>query len=305
MKRIFLFSAILLSALVTASAQSNLVQNKDYESFKAINVSDKFTVKLRHAPQYSVRITSDERISPYVQVYVKNGTLYLILDDKSYTPELKKELRQKGASEPFLEAEVYMPTVSSLILKDKSHLLQCDRFHAESFVLTASDNAKISQFNLDCATAELNFSKSCIASVDINASGKLYISSANSSEVSLAQNGGIMFLETTGSSVFKAKAAISEAEMNVSNGSNVTVSGTASAIKVKASGLSRTDLEQFEAKDGSIEQTGSSKCHVNVTDHLKVNLTGGSMLTFKRKPAIDVERIVASTLIKADDPKRK
>jgi hypothetical protein len=29
------------------------------------------------------------------------------------------------------------------------------------------------------------------------------------------------------------------------------------------------------------------------------------MLTFKRSPAIEVERIVNSTLIKADDPKRK
>ena len=38
---------------------------------------------------------------------------------------------------------------------------------------------------------------------------------------------------------------------------------------------------------------------------MRVNLTGGCMLTFKRTPRIEVERIVNSTLIKADDPKRK
>ena len=52
-------------------------------------------------------------------------------------------------------------------------------------------------------------------------------------------------------------------------------------------------------------QSGTSKCYVNVTDTLKVNLTGSTMLTFKNKPYIDVERIVGSTLIKADDPRRK
>jgi hypothetical protein len=70
-------------------------------------------------------------------------------------------------------------------------------------------------------------------------------------------------------------------------------------------GMSRTDAELLEVKEGQITQTGSSKCHVNVTDKMKVNLTGGCMLTFKRTPVIEVERIVGSTLIKADDPKRK
>ena len=76
-------------------------------------------------------------------------------------------------------------------------------------------------------------------------------------------------------------------------------------LTVNASGLSRTDAELLEVKEGQMTQTGSSKCHVNVTEKMKVNLTGGCMLTFKRAPSIEVERIVNSTLIKADDPKRK
>ncbi len=305
MKKIFLFSAFLLCAILSASAQSHFVQDKDYESFKTVNVSDKFTVKLKHSSKYSVRVTSDERLSPYIQVYVKNGTLYLVLDEKNYTPELKKELRQKGAAEPLLEAEISMPTIKSLVLKDKAVLSYCDRFHSESFVLTVSDNAKVSHFNLDCSTAELSFAKNCTASADISATGKLSVSASNSSEVSLTQTGGTLILESCGSAVIKAKANVSEASLNVSNGSNVSVAGKASVIKVKASGLSKTDVEHFEAKDGEVEQSGSSKCYVNVTDNLLVNLTGGAMLSYKRKPSIEVERIISSTLVKADDPKRK
>ena len=70
-------------------------------------------------------------------------------------------------------------------------------------------------------------------------------------------------------------------------------------------GGSMIDAEALEVKEGNFLQSGSSKCHVNVEDRMRVNLTGGCMLTFKRTPRIEVERIVNSTLIKADDPKRK
>ena len=76
-------------------------------------------------------------------------------------------------------------------------------------------------------------------------------------------------------------------------------------LDVESAGSSLIDAEALEVKEGNFVQSGSSKCHVNVEERMKVNLTGGCMLTFKRKPSIEVERIVNSTLIKADDPKRK
>lgn len=305
MKRMFLFSAFLLCAIFSASAQSHFVQEKDYESFKNVNVADKFVVKLKHSSKYSVRITSDERISPYIQTYVKNGTLWLVLDEKSYTPELKKELKQKGTEAPLLEAEISMPTIKSLVIKDKAILTHCDRLHAESFSLTVGDNAKVSSFNLDCSNAELSCVKNGVVSADVSVSGKLRVSASNSAEISLVQAGGSLIIETGGSSVVKAKANVTDAELSVSNGSRVSVSGKASSIKVKASGLSMTDLENLEAKEGTVEQSNSSKCYVNVTNSLSVNLTGGAMLSYMKKPSIEVERIISSTLIKADDPKRK
>jgi hypothetical protein len=59
------------------------------------------------------------------------------------------------------------------------------------------------------------------------------------------------------------------------------------------------------SRGGHVVLSGSAKCHVNVTDHLKVNLIGGSMLTFKRTPVFEIDRVVNSTLIKADDARRK
>lgn len=300
---VFIISCLLLG--VVASAQPQKVIEKDFEKFSTVKVEDKFDVKLLRGDKYAVRINVDERIAAHVQAYEKNGTLFLILDEKGYTKELKKQLKQKGAAQPVLEAEIYMPEVKSLVFSDKVFVRHCDILKSDNFTLTASDNAKIQQLRIFCSSAEINVSKNVELSAEIKVASKLYLEAKNSSKVSLVQDGGNSFLEIEGSSYVDMKATVQAIDVIASSGAESHISGTASLLTVNASGLSRTDAELLEVNEGQMTQTGSSKCHVNVTDKMKVNLTGGCMLTFKRTPAIEVDRIVNSTLIKADDPKRK
>lgn len=299
-----MIAAMLLMG-ASAFAQPLLVQDKDFEKFLSLNVESDFIVKLVKSDSYAVKLTTDERIAAHVQAFVKNGTLYLILDEKGYTPELKKQLRQKGAAAPVLQAEVYMPTLNSLIMNGKSQLVHCDSFYNENFTATLSGNAVAAQLNVGCSTAELNVSKGAEVTAALAVESKVYLNASNSATVSLTQNGGNAFLKLGGSSLVDMRAEAQSVEVEASSSAESHVSGVASMLKVTAVGLSRTDTELLETKDGDVTLSGSAKCHVNVTDNLKVNLTGGSMLTFKRKPSIEVDRIVNSTLIKADDPKRK
>lgn len=299
-----MIAAMLLMG-ASAFAQPLLVQDKDFEKFLSLNVESDFIVKLVKSDSYAVKLTTDERIAAHVQAFVKNGTLYLILDEKGYTPELKKQLRQKGAAAPVLQAEVYMPTLNSLIMNGKSQLVHCDSFYNENFTATLSGNAVAAQLNVGCSTAELNVSKGAKVTAALAVESKVYLNTSNSATVSLTQNGGNAFLKLGGSSLVDMRAEAQSVEVEASSSAESHVSGVASMLKVTAVGLSRTDTELLETKDGDVTLSGSAKCHVNVTDNLKVNLTGGSMLTFKRKPSIEVDRIVNSTLIKADDPKRK
>lgn len=299
-----MIAAMLLMG-ASAFAQPLLVQDKDFEKFLSLNVESDFIVKLVKSDSYAVKLTTDERIAAHVQAFVKNGTLYLILDEKGYTPELKKQLRQKGAAAPVLQAEVYMPTLNSLIMNGKSQLVHCDSFYNENFTATLSGNAVAAQLNVGCSTAELNVSKGAKVTAALSVESKVYLNASNSATVSLTQNGGNAFLKLGGSSLVDMRAEAQSVEVEASSSAESHVSGVASMLKVTAVGLSRTDTELLETKDGDVTLSGSAKCHVNVTDNLKVNLTGGSMLTFKRKPSIEVDRIVNSTLIKADDPKRK
>lgn len=305
MKKSVLFIAAILFAGITALAQPQKVIEKQFEKFHTVKVEDKFILKLFHSDRFSVRITTDERIAAHVQAYEKNGTLYLILDEKGYSSDLKKQLRQKGAAEPVLEAEVYMPSFNSLVLSDKVILTRCDDFTTDNFTLTASGNAKVQQLSLACETCEIDASKGAQVTAKVDVASKLYLTTSNTANVSLTQNGGNAFLELGGSSLVDMKATVKDIEIDAESGAESHVSGTASLVTINAANLTRTDVELLEANEGVVTQTGSSKCHVNVVDKLKVNLTGGSMLTFKRTPSIIVERIVNSTLITADDPKRK
>ena len=290
---------------VMASAQPQKVIEKEFEKFSTVNVQDKFVVRLIRSDKYSVRINVDERIAAHVQAYEKNGVLYLVINEKGYTKELKKELKQKGAAQPVLEAMIYMPEINSLIFSDNVTVAYSDELKSEKFTLTASDNAKVQHLRVTCSTADMNVSRSAEVSAEMYVASRLYIKSSNSAKVSIVQNGGNAFLEQDGSSLIDFKATVQSLEVLASSGAESRISGTASMLTVDASGYSRTDAELLDVTEGLITQTGSSKCHVNVSDKMKVNLTGGSMLTFKRTPTIEVDRILNSSLLKADDPKRK
>lgn len=305
MKRaiVFIISCLLFGAV--ASAQPQKVIEKEFERFTTVKVQDNFIVRLESSDRYSVRINVDERIAAHVQAYEKGGVLYLILDERGYTKELKKELKKKGASQPVLEAKIYMPEINSLIFTDKVLVAHSDEIKSDRFTLTASDNVKIQHLKVSCATADMNVSRNAEIDAELKVADKLYLTTENASKATIYQTGGDSYLKMSSSSLVNMKAAVRALEVEASSGVESHISGTASLIKVTAEGYSRTDAELLEAHDGLITLSGSSKCHVNVTDRMKVNLTGGSMLTFKRMPMIEVERVLNSSLLKADDPKRK
>ena len=305
MKRIYVSLLLAFVAAVTLSAQQTVVQNKELDSFSSVSVGGKFAFRLKSAPTYSVRIVSDERIADYVRPTVKNGTFTIVLDEKKYPAELKKALKAKGAVEPFLEVEIYAPAVKSLEVKEKAVLLDADDMKVDNFSLRTAGGAKVNRIQVDCVSADLKFEGSSQSNVTVDVDTKLNISTENSSVSNVLQRGGNSIVKTKGSSVLNLKVEVVDVDIESAGGSSIYLSGLASMLDVEAQNGSLIDAEALEVKEGNFIQSGSSKCHVNVEDRMKVNLTGGCMLTFKRTPSIEVDRIVNSTLIKADDPKRK
>ena len=305
MKRTFVSLILAFVGIATMSAQQTVVQNKELDAFSTVTVGEKFTFRLKSAPTYSVRIISDERIAEFVHPVVKNGAFTITLDEKKYPAELKKALKAKGAIEPFLEVEIYAPNVKRLEVKEKAVMLDADDMTVDAFELRTAGAAKVNRLKVDCVNASLSFGGSSQVNVDVSVDTKLNIKSENSSVSNVVQTGGNSVVESRGSSTLNLKVMVVDVDIESHGGSTTYLSGIASMLDVEAEGGSTIDAEALEVKEGNFIQSGSSKCHVNVEERMKVNLTGGCMLTFKRKPSIEVERIVNSTLIKADDPKRK
>ena len=305
MKKLFFALALAVITAIAANAQASLVQENDYESFSSVNISDDFIVKLNSSDKYSVKTISDERVAPFVSCYVKNGVLYVSLDRKSFTPELKKQLKAKGAAKPVLEVEVYFPSIKSLEMSGNTNLQIADVVKAENFTLVLSDKAKVNKLNIESETAEINLSKSAYANVEATTSKTLYVNTENTSQAIVKHFGNAISLTSAGTSLQNIESEVVSMNASLNGGSTIEVKGSAAKLQVKGAATSRLTAEALAADNASVEQTGSSKCHVNVTGNILVNLTGGAMLTFMGKPTIEVDRIVNSTLIKHDDPRRK
>lgn len=305
MKKLFIAVALAVITAIAANAQASLVQENDYESFSSVNISDDFIVKLNSSDKYSVKTISDERVAPFVFCYVKNGVLYVSLDRKSFTPELKKQLKAKGAAKPVLEVEVYFPSIKSLEMSGNTNLQIADVVKADNFTLVLSDKAKVNKLNIESETAEINLSKSAYANVEATTSKTLYVNTENTSQAIVKHFGNAISLTSAGTSLQNIESEVVNMNASLNGGSTIEVKGSAAKLQVKGAATSRLTAEALAADNASVEQTGSSKCHVNVTGNILVNLTGGAMLTFMGKPTIEVDRIVNSTLIKHDDPRRK
>lgn len=306
MKKIIMSLISALALMMVANAQKPVVHILEYESFNNVKVSDDFIVKLISADKYMVRTTVDGRIESYVKAYVQNGTLYISLDRKSFPSDLKKALRVKGAPAPILEVEISFPSLESIEMGGNSILHRSDVIYSEYFKLTVNEKARVDKIYVDCNTAEVILSKNAYADVETRASEMLYVIASNSSKAVVKQAGKNLKIDAAGSSEVSAIAEVDHINVLTSSMSSVILSpGTADSMTVSAVGSSKIDAEAVSVSKASMSQSGTSRCYVNVSDTLKVNLTGNSLLSFKEKPYIDVERIVSSTLIKADDPKRR
>ena len=74
-------SAIALTSAVSV-AQTRTIEH-EYSEFDAISVSDGFKVTLVEKDGYNAKFKVSDALESYLECYVKAGTLYIGLDDKS------------------------------------------------------------------------------------------------------------------------------------------------------------------------------------------------------------------------------
>lgn len=291
MKRMFLTLTAMLLAL-TVSAQSAQKQ-QTFESFNGISVSGDFEVTLSPGTEYSVLLTVDQAILPYVQCFVNTGTLYISVG--KLPKEVKKLFKGRKAPKPAYYATITTPTVGTVTLADNVSLIGTSTFTAKQFALTLSGKSQVRHLSIEDATnAQVTMSKSAIAELNVDAD-VCQATLAGSASLRLTYNVEQLQLAAKGSTTLVAGGATGTANVSGDNSAKITLNGTAEELlEVRSSGGS-IDALNLQTRKAVITMNGGSLVE-SASDEIVVDLSGKSSVLFDHDPKITVVGIKTSSL---------
>ena len=161
-----LIGTIAFSLAAFAQTES---QHLEFEGFDAVVIEDEFDVTFRESRNYMVDYTVDAALenNRLVEIYARGNTLYISLNRKGMSSDLKKQYRGRNAGKAVLKAVIYAPSISSLTVRGKAVFDAAGtEFIGKSMALTVSDNAKVSGITINTEELTVDLSKAAEA-VDV------------------------------------------------------------------------------------------------------------------------------------------
>ena len=265
MKRVTLVLAV--ACLTTAVMFGQKKETRPVSGFTGIDASSAFEITVAKGNTESLAIEADDAVMPQVRSEVRNGVLYLYLDDAKKVKNIKT-----------LKASVVMKNLDRVTLSGACKF-------------TANDLFTPDRFKGDCSGASS-------ISLHLN-TGQLDIDVSGASKIQLKANvTGDARLDVSGASKIQGDLRASNVKLNSSGVCSAELTGSASDIKIDISGTSNIKGENFEVKTATVESSGTSNVSLNVTDVLKVNSSGASNVNYKGSPAIEAKTGGASKIKK-------
>ena len=312
------FAAVLLVSSQRSAAQvlTPQVTDKDIvvSEFNAINVSDDFEVTVARGA-YGARLTVDKELAPYVEVYVRSRTLFITFDEKAVPRDLRKLYRGRGGLTATFRVVVYTPDLQSVTLSDYAILTGTEEFVATDFELVAAGKTQVKNLSITAASAKVSLKKNATANLVIRADRGLEVTTDNNSILDLSYDaetltllsGGssivtadgpcvTMNLTTAGSSQVKISSETEVVDIAAEGNSQITLNGKAYDLKIKGSRNASVDALAMPLETLDANMANNSSVLVDASKSIHVNLVGGSAVYFTGNPAIEIEKIVKSTL---------
>ena len=317
-----LLVALFFLSLFPLAAQSEAIRlvEKTYPvgDFTAVEISDAFDVTLSRGSG-SVKVTVDEPLSGYVDVYVRSKTLYVVYNEKSVSKDIKKMYKGSKAPKPVFRVDVSLNRLTGISLSDKASLICVDEFNAaDKLEVKVTDKAQIKGLSAEATSIKVNLRKNAVASLNLrsldarghievstddNAKLKLTadvyettVAAAGSSELTLNGECSLLTLNSLG----KSRLVVTERALTTTctfgGSSDIALSGSSDELNVKADGRAELDAGSFTVKRVKTVMTGG-KATVSVSDDLDIDLSGGSTLVFSGSPAMRIVKIEKSTLL--------
>ena len=254
MKKIFT-AMMTVAAMVTATAaMAGNVVTETYpikSNYTAISVTNMIEVVLLDAPKNSIRVETDERLMPYLQIVVKNGVLVLNFDDQ---PEVER-LRKRNLN--LADTRVYVSArgVDTFTASGMSEFEADMPIAASTITISASGMSSIDFERVECKTFSLSISGKTEVDAQLQAD-KCDLSVSGMSEVDLEGRTDRLSLRLSGmSEVSLDELHARTAEVYVSGMSEAEVNASES-ITGGVSGMS--DLTTFGSANVNVSTSGGS-----------------------------------------------
>lgn len=312
------FAFVTMTGNVQAQNASTLSQLKELSfpvgEFNGLQVGGDFEVNVSRGGN-SVRVTVDEPLSKYVDVYVRSKTLFIVYNEKSVPKEIRKQYKGRGAAKPVFRAYVSMPVLSYASLSDNAVLNCSDEFSGSTFELEMTDKSQVKNLSAAGSNLKVFLKKNAQASLSLRSTDMLEVvadgnsnlkvfarsraivfTATGSSQAALDSDSDFLTISTAGSGRLTATAHAQTTTLLLVGSSSLSLSGDSPDCDLKAERNATLDADSFFVRNLKADMSGSPKATLSVSDNVDVNLVGGSTLFYVGQPVFKIGKIVKSTL---------
>lgn len=245
-------TAMLVATMATAAEGSATIVTETYpikSNYTAISVTNMIEVVLLDAPKNSIRVETDERLMPYLQIVVKNGVLVLNFDDHREVERLRKRNLNLADTRVYVSAR----GVDTFTASGMSEFEADMPIAASTITISASGMSSIDFERVECKTFSLSISGKTEVDAKLQAD-KCDLSVSGMSEVDLEGRTDRLSLKLSGmSEVSLDELHARTAEVYVSGMSEAEVNASES-ITGGVSGMS--DLTTFGSANVNVSTSG-------------------------------------------------
>ena len=274
-------SAIALTSAVSV-AQTRTIEH-EYSEFDAISVSDGFKVTLVEKDGYNAKFKVSDAFESYLECYVKGGTLYIGLDDKSIPKEVKKSFKGKNSEGPVLEATIYVSSLNSITLNDDCTFSSSNSLNSGKFKMDLSCNSSIANLNVNAESAVIS-----VGNITVNADG--------SATVVLEYSTKTLNINNSGSADLAVNGQCETASVATDNSAKLSLSGKANSLKVTGKGgSSKIDAVTMSVDDVTVSLDGADLT-VTPGKNLSLDLGKGASVCYSGDPVIQIVKIQNATV---------
>lgn len=291
-------SLIIVTAVLTASlssAQTRTVEH-EYSEFDAVSVSGGFKVTFVEQEGYNAKFKVSDALESYIQCYVKAGTLYIGVDEKSIPKEVRKSFKGNDSDGAVLEATVYVPALNSITLSDNATFSSAAELNAADFSLNLSGSSGITDLNVNAVSAVISVSKkSKLSSIHVKAGDKVTLNAEGNAGAVLEYSAKTLEINNAGSADLAVNGQCGTLSVCTAGSAELSLSGSAGTLNVTGKGNSSVIDAALLVDDVNVSLDGA-ELTVAPGKNLSLDLGKGACVCYSGDPMVKIVRIQNATV---------